>query len=128
MNEDMRRVSIALESVLDPCHMLSGHEVSIVDLGLVNEVSRVGDVIQVSLTLTEPTCVFVDRIVCELEDLAESLPGVAQVVVEIEPLPIWEPSRMSERARQLFDARRTEFGTSFRNISISVQPTTGLSQ
>jgi metal-sulfur cluster biosynthetic enzyme len=127
MNEDMRRVWSAVESVRDPCHALSGHDLSILDLGLVNEVSRVGDVIEISITFTEPTCVFAHRIVGDLEDLAASLPGVSQVVVVSEPLPIWEPSRMNERARRLFDAQRAEFGGSFRNISISVQPTTGLS-
>ena len=121
MNEDMRRVWKALDSVRDPCHELSGHELSILDLGLVNEVRRVGDVIEVSVTFTEPTCVFAHRIVGNLEDLAASLPGVSQVVVLIEPLPIWEPSRMSKRARGLFDARRAEFSGHFRNISISVR-------
>ena len=122
---DTQRVRQALETVRDPCHVLSGHDISILDLGLVNEVSRVGDVIEVSVTFTEPTCVFADRIVADLEDLAARLPGVSKVAVTVEPLPIWEPSRMSTRARRLFDARRAEFDANLRNIPISIQQTEG---
>ena len=125
MNEDIERVREALDSVRDPCHALSGHDLSILDLGLVNEVQRVRDVIKVSVTFTEPTCVFAHRIVGDLEDLASSLPGVSKVVVAIQPLPIWEPSRMSVRAHRLFDTRQIEFGSSFQNIPILVQPTVG---
>ena len=125
LNEDMRRVREALATVRDPCHALSGHDLSILDLGLVNEVSRVGEVIHVSLTFTEPTCVFADRIVGDLEDLAARLPGVSKVAVTIEPLPIWEPSRMNTRARRLFDARRAAFNASLQNIPIAVQNSEG---
>lgn len=123
VNEDIARVRQALQTIRDPCHALSGHDLSILDLGLVNQVSRRGDVIRVSITFTEPTCVFSDRIVAALQDLAGSLPDVAQVVVEIEPLPIWEPARMSERARQLFAARRSALASSFHDVPISIQQT-----
>jgi metal-sulfur cluster biosynthetic enzyme len=124
MNEDMRRVYVALESVGDPCHVLSGHDLSILDLGLVNEVSRVGDVIEVNLTLTEATCVFAHRIVSDLEDLAADLPGVSSVTVVMQPLPIWEPSRMSARARRVFDARRAEFDATSRDAPVLIHSTT----
>jgi metal-sulfur cluster biosynthetic enzyme len=123
LNEDIARVRQALDAIRDPCHALSGHDLSILDLGLVNEVSRRGDVIRVSITFTEPTCVFSDRIVGALQDLAGRLPDVAEVVVEIEPLPIWEPSRLSARARHLFAARRSAFASSFHDVPISIQQT-----
>jgi metal-sulfur cluster biosynthetic enzyme len=125
LTEDMQRVWDALQSVRDPCHALSGHDLSIVDLGLVNEVSRTGDVIEIRLTFTEATCVFAHRIVGDLEDLAPGLPGVSRVDVVIEPLPIWEPSRMTGKARRLFEERRAAFDRSFRNIPIAVQRTAG---
>lgn len=125
LSDDMQRVRDALASVQDPCHALSEHPLSILDLGLVNEVSRRGDVLEVRLTLTEPTCVFAHRIVQELEDLAPTLPGIARVAVVFEHLPIWEPSRMNERARRLFAERRAAFAPSFRSIPIAVDPAAG---
>jgi ATP-binding protein involved in chromosome partitioning len=125
LNDDMQRVRDALASVQDPCHALSDHPLSILDLGLVNEVSRRGDVVEVRMTLTEPTCVFAHRIVADLEDLAPTLPGVARVEVVFEHLPIWEPSRMSARARRLFAERRAAFAPVFHSIPIAVAPAAG---
>ncbi len=126
-SDDMQRVRSALASVADPCHALSDHPLSILDLGLVNEVSRRGDVLEIRLTLTEATCVFAHRIVGDLEDLAPTLPGVARVEVVIEHLPIWEPSRMSVRARALFHERRAALGRAFLDIPIAVERTAGYS-
>ncbi|MCU0758843.1 MAG: iron-sulfur cluster assembly protein [Steroidobacteraceae bacterium] len=126
LTEDMRRIRDALASVLDPCHALSDHPLGILDLGLVNEVSRRGDVIEVRMTLTEPTCVFAHRIVTEIEDLAPTLPGVARIEVVFDHLPIWEPARMSERARRVFADRRAAFAPTFRNVPIAVSRAAGV--
>jgi metal-sulfur cluster biosynthetic enzyme len=125
LTEDMLRIRDALASVRDPCHALSDHPLGILDLGLVNEVSRRGDVIEVRMTLTEPTCVFAHQIVADIEDLAPTLDGVARIEVVFEHLPIWEPSRMTERARRLFAERRTAFAPAFRNIPIAVASAAG---
>ena len=124
-SEDIERIWAAISLVQDPCHQLSDHPLSIVDLGLINEVGRRGDVVEVRLTLTEPTCVFAHRIVGDLEDLAPGLPGVSRVEVIIEPLPIWEPSRMSPSALAFFAQRRSAFGPAFHNIPIAVAAAAG---
>jgi hypothetical protein len=72
--------------------------------------------------------VFAHRIVGDLEDLAPSLPGTARIEVVIEPLPIWEPSRLTPRARQLFDERRKAYAPAFLNIPIAAEPAAGASR
>jgi metal-sulfur cluster biosynthetic enzyme len=100
----------ALDRIKDPCHLLSGHDLSIVDLGLVNRVDLVGDTVEVGLTFTDSTCLFAYKIIQELEDLAPSLPGIAAVKVVAEPFPLWDESRLSDRARALYADKRTQFG------------------
>lgn len=99
-----------LKSVPDPCHALSGHDLSIVDLGLINDVVREGDVLRISLTFTDPTCVFSYKIIMDLEDLAATLDGVSQITVTSDPYPLWTEDRLSDKARQLFADKRHRFG------------------
>lgn len=100
----------ALERVSDPCHVLSGHPLSIVDLGLINSVTRQDDVIQVSVTFTDPSCVFSYKIIMDLEDLANSLGGVSEIKVRSDPYPLWTEDRLSEKAKTLFSEKRIKFG------------------
>lgn len=100
----------ALDGVADPCHALSGHGLSILDLGLVNRVTPVGDEIEVALTLTEVSCTFGYQIIQDIEDLGADFPEFARFRVVIEPLPVWTPDRLSERARNHYAQTRLDFG------------------
>ena len=100
----------ALDGVSDPCHALSGHGLSILDLGLVNRVTPVGDEIVVALTLTEVSCTFGYKIIADIEALAEDFPEFARFRVAIEPLPVWTPDRLSQRARDHYAKTRLDFG------------------
>ena len=53
--------------------MLSGHDLSILDLGLVNRVDIADGRAEVGLTLTEVSCTFAYRIIEQIEALAEGL-------------------------------------------------------
>jgi metal-sulfur cluster biosynthetic enzyme len=97
-----------LDSIKDPCHVLSGHDLSIVDLGLVNRVDVVDDQIEVGITFTDSTCLFAYKIIGALEDLA--IPGVRQVRVVPEPFPLWDESRLSAKARALYADKARQFG------------------
>ena len=101
----------ALGRVLDPCHQRSGHDLSILDLGLVNRVTPVADHIEIGLTLTEVSCVFAYLIIERIESLAEDFPEVARFRVIVEPLPSWTPDRLSERARTSYRNSRTIYGS-----------------
>jgi len=99
-----------LESVADPCHALSGHDLSIVDLGLINGVVRDGDTITVSVTFTDPSCVFSYQIIMDMEDLADRLDGITAINVSSDPYPLWTEDRLSQKAKQVFANKRHTFG------------------
>ena len=99
-----------LNKIPDPCHALSGHDLSIVDLGLINGISRDGQTIRVSVTFTDPSCVFSYKIIMDMEDLAATLDGVSDITVSADPYPLWTEDRLSEKARKLFADKRTRFG------------------
>ena len=96
--EELRR---ALTRVIDP-------EVgmNIVDLGLVYDI-RIGDGrVEVDLTMTTPSCPMGSMIVEEARGvLAAEVPEGTMVAVRLVWEPPWEPSMMSERAREHFGWR-----------------------
>ncbi len=100
----------ALAEVSDPCHALSGHPLSILDLGLVNRVTPIAGEIEVGITLTEVSCTFGYRIMEDIERLAGDFPEFARFRVVIEPHPLWTPARLSDRARALYRDTRIRFG------------------
>ena len=99
-----------LNRIPDPCHALSGHDLSIVDLGLINEITRDGETIRVSVTFTDPSCVFSYKSIMDMEDLAATLDGVSGITVSADPYPLWTEDRLSDKARTLFAEKRTRFG------------------
>ncbi len=107
----------ALSRIPDPCHALSGHDLSIVDLGLINDVTRQDDTIDVSVTFTDPSCVFSYQIIMDLEDLAESLDGISEIKVTSNPYPLWTEDRLSEKAKTLFLEKRNMFGVDHKGAS-----------
>ena len=100
----------ALADIADPCQEACGYDLSILDLGIVNSLEARDGVVTVSVTFTEPACLFGYRIIQEIEARLARLPGVAEVIVSIDPYPLWEPSRLTERARQAYAARKAQFG------------------
>ena len=100
----------ALDTVRDPCNVLSGHDLSIVDMGLINRIEARGDSIEIAVTFTEPGCLFGYRIIENMENLTAELPGVGEIRVIPEPFPLWDESRLSDRARAVYAARKARFG------------------
>jgi metal-sulfur cluster biosynthetic enzyme len=100
----------ALADIPDPCQQACGYSLSIVDLGIVNAITARDGVVTVSVTFTEPACLFGFRIINEIEDRLARFPGVEHVAVSVDPYPLWEPSRLTDRARSAHAARRTQFG------------------
>jgi metal-sulfur cluster biosynthetic enzyme len=102
----------ALAQIPDPCQQACAYELSIVDLGIVNGVVAEDGCVTVSLTFTEASCTFGFRIIEEIEDRLARIPGVHRVRVSIEPFPVWEPSRLTDRARRAHAESRLRFGPS----------------
>ncbi len=74
--------------------------VNIVDLGLVYDVQVSDDVVNVKMTLTAQGCPSHAFITQQVKQQLESLEGVREANVEIVWDPPWDPSRMSNAARQ----------------------------
>jgi metal-sulfur cluster biosynthetic enzyme len=94
---DRERVIDALRDVHDPCCADRG--ISVVDMGLVEDVRVDGAHVQVDIVLTTGWCPFVasmsDMIPARLRDLD----GVESVEVEVVWDPVWTPERLSPDAR-----------------------------
>jgi metal-sulfur cluster biosynthetic enzyme len=91
----------ALAAISDPCMTLSGRNLSLRDMGLINRVERRGDVVEVGVTFTDPLCKFAFRIVTAIQDLKAQLPGISDVRVVPEYAPMWRETRLSPKARRL---------------------------
>jgi metal-sulfur cluster biosynthetic enzyme len=92
------RVIEALRDVYDPCCADRG--ISVVDMGLVEDVRVDGSHVHVDIVLTTGWCPFVasmsDMIPARLRDLD----GVESVDVEVVWEPVWTPERLSPSARE----------------------------
>jgi metal-sulfur cluster biosynthetic enzyme len=74
--------------------------IDIVNLGLIYGVDIEDGNVHVKMTMTAPGCPSSAEIAAEAKILIEELPGVRSASIEIVWDPPWDPSRMSEDARQ----------------------------
>jgi metal-sulfur cluster biosynthetic enzyme len=99
MNEDM--VFAALKNVYDPEIGLN-----IVDLGLVYnvDIADEGRAVNVDMTLTTPACpagpMILDNAKKEITALKDVYPELGDVTIKLVWTPFWNPSMMSEDARE----------------------------
>ena len=90
------RVRDLLRQVIDP-----EVGVNIVDLGLVYRIETSAAGIRVEMTMTSPACPLGEMIVDEARAvLAAGLPGSGEPDVALVWNPPWEPSMMSDRAKE----------------------------
>jgi metal-sulfur cluster biosynthetic enzyme len=90
----------ALRDVYDPCCREKG--ISVVDMGLVRSVALWPDGrARVELMLTSGWCPFAARVLTEVRDRVQSLPGVARAEVEIVWDEPWTTDRLSPAAAQV---------------------------
>jgi metal-sulfur cluster biosynthetic enzyme len=87
----------ALGDVYDPCCADRG--ISIVDMGVVEDVRVDGGRVEVDLVLTTGWCPFVTTMSTAIPDRLRSVAGVDDVDVQVVWDPVWTPDRLSERAR-----------------------------
>lgn len=74
--------------------------IDIVNLGLIYGVDIEDGNVHVKMTMTAPGCPSSAEIAAEAKILIEELPGARSASIEIVWDPPWDPSRMSEDARQ----------------------------
>jgi metal-sulfur cluster biosynthetic enzyme len=87
----------ALRDVYDPCCADRG--ISIVDMGVVEDVRVDGDHVDVDLVLTTGWCPFVVSMSTAIPDRLKALDGVESVDVRVVWDPVWTMDRLSESAR-----------------------------
>jgi len=84
----------ALRTVPDP-----EMAISIVDMGLVVAVDRVGATAHVTLTYTAMGCPAMQMIEDDVRVALLALPGISSVEIETVWLPVWTKSRLSAEGR-----------------------------
>jgi metal-sulfur cluster biosynthetic enzyme len=87
----------ALREVYDPCCADRG--ISIVDMGVVEDVRVAGSHVAVDLVLTTGWCPFVASMSSAIPDRLKRLDGVETVDVKVVWDPVWTMDRLSESAR-----------------------------
>ena len=88
----------ALREVYDPCCADRG--ISIVDMGVVEDVRVEGSHVDVDLVLTTGWCPFVASMSSTIPDRLRMLDGVETVDVKVVWDPVWTMDRLSESARE----------------------------
>jgi metal-sulfur cluster biosynthetic enzyme len=91
------RVIEALRDVYDPCCADRG--ISVVDMGLVEDVRVEGSHVRVDIVLTTGWCPFVASMSEAIPARLRDLDGVESVDVEVVWDPVWTPERLSPSAR-----------------------------
>lgn len=74
--------------------------VNIVDLGLVYDVEVSDDTVAVKMTLTTPGCGMGTMIAADAREKILNLDGVSDATVDLVWDPPWDPSRISDQAKQ----------------------------
>jgi metal-sulfur cluster biosynthetic enzyme len=87
----------ALRGVYDPCCQDRG--VSIVDMGVVEDVRQIDGHVEVDLIPTTGWCPFVVNMTTAIPQALTALEGVETVDVKVVWEPAWTPDRLSESAR-----------------------------
>jgi metal-sulfur cluster biosynthetic enzyme len=101
-NEGSTAAEVTKENVLEVLSGVYDPEIpiDIVNLGLIYGVDTEDGNVHVKMTMTAPGCPSSAEIAAESKILIEELPGVKSASIEIVWDPPWDPSRMSEDARQ----------------------------
>lgn len=94
---DPQAIVEELRSVADPCCRERG--ISVVDMGLVHEITVADGEADVGLLLTSGWCPFQVDLVREVAAAAERVPGVTRASVRIVLDDVWSTARMAPEAR-----------------------------
>lgn len=97
MTVDRPELIDALREVYDPCCADRG--ISIVDMGVVEDVRIDGSHVAVDLVLTTGWCPFVSSMSSAIPDRLQAIDGVETVDVQVVWDPVWTMDRLSESAR-----------------------------
>jgi metal-sulfur cluster biosynthetic enzyme len=109
MDENTALIYDALKRVYDPCSVLNGTHLNIVEMGLIREVQQHGNTLQVRLLLTDPSCIYTFEIARMVKEELLLLPGVQNVEVESTSDTLWTQERMLPETRERLHQRRMTY-------------------
>lgn len=96
----------ALNRVLDPCSVFNGTRLSLVELGMVEEVRIENGRADILLFLDDPTCLLFFEIHRMVVAEVGAISGVDEVSVELKADEIWTEERMTRTGRERLEAVR----------------------
>ncbi len=95
---DRERVMAALRTCHDAC--CSEREISVVDMGLIEEVRVDRGRVEVDMVLTNGWCPFSVQMIGDMDRRLRAPEGVEDVAVNVIWNPVWTPERLSRSARE----------------------------
>ena len=98
MTQDPATITAALREVYDPCCADRG--ISIVDMGVVEDVRVDAGRVEVDLVLTTGWCPFVSSMSDAIPARLRAVDGVRDVRVQVVWDPVWTEERLSPSARE----------------------------
>jgi metal-sulfur cluster biosynthetic enzyme len=96
VSEENKHLWQALHEVEDP-----EFPMSIVDMGLVVDLQKVGGTAQVKLTFTAMGCPCMDMIMEDTRARLLQEPDIDRVNIQVVWTPVWTKQRMSEQGREI---------------------------
>jgi metal-sulfur cluster biosynthetic enzyme len=96
ISDEIQPLWQALHEVEDP-----EFPMSIVDMGLVVELQKVGRTVQVKLTFTAMGCPCMDMIMADTRTRLLQEPDVDEVDLQVVWSPVWTAQRMTEQGREI---------------------------
>jgi metal-sulfur cluster biosynthetic enzyme len=98
VTQDPATITAALREVYDPCCADRG--ISIVDMGVVEDVRVEDERVSVDLVPTTGWCPFVANMSSAIPDRLKQIEGVESVDVKVVWEPVWTMERLSPSARE----------------------------
>lgn len=87
-----------LKQVIDPEAGLN-----IVDLGLIYDIRRKGDALEIDMTFTTEACPVGPSLLAEVQEALKDVEGIVRVDVNVVFDPPWSPERISPEGRALLE-------------------------
>jgi metal-sulfur cluster biosynthetic enzyme len=93
---------VTKEEILEQLKQVSDPEIGmdIVNLGLVYDIQINGDRVYIKMTMTAPTCPVTPWILSQAQQIVENMEGVEAADVELVWEPPWNPSMMTDEAKE----------------------------
>jgi metal-sulfur cluster biosynthetic enzyme len=96
---DESAIRAALERIVDPCSIATGVPISLVEMGLVKEITSSDGDVTIVLQLTSPICWQGANILSSVDQAVGALPGARSVKCVLDPAAQWMPDMMSPAAQ-----------------------------